>query len=255
MHKRVLLQPAYILHRQPFRNTSLMVDFLTLDHGRVRLVARGARRGRSRHRPLLQPFQPLLISFTGRGEVKTLTDIEGAPRITALQGRRLFSGLYINELLVRLLLNHEEHRALYRLYQSTLQALQDSAATEAALRRFELGLLAELGYGINLALDCSTRLPIEADALYRFTPDVGFRRLAEVQNRVAEPKAGEPGAGEPGADDCFLGAHLLALGEMQQGSARGDGNDDSARAAKRLLRMALRCHLGSRPLHSRRLWK
>ena len=232
---RVQLQPAYILHRQPFQNSSLLVDFLTLDHGRVRMVAKGARREKSRHRSLLQLFQPVLVSFSGRGEVKTLTGIETGVEAVRLRGRSLFSGLYMNELLVRLLLNHEEHRALYQIYQDALLALQEGADIEPTLRRFELGLLAELGYGINLTVDCVTRLPIDPAALYRFTPDVGFRRLDAVM--------------EPGADDYFQGEHLLALHDLRL------EREDCAKAAKRLLRLALGSHLGQRPIHSRRLWR
>lgn len=242
-YNRIQLQPAYVLHRQSFRNTSLLVDFLSMDHGRLRLVARGARREKYRQRPLLQLFQPLLISFAGRGEVKTLTGLESGVQAIRLRGRQLFSGLYMNELLVRLLLNHDEHRGLYQLYQDTLLALQGGGGIEPALRRFELGLLAELGYGINLGLDCTSRLPIEPAALYRFTPDVGFRRFE--------------GVAEPGAtQDCFRGEHLLALRELQQGSEDDWQNcsEVCAHAAKRLLRAAISSHLGRRPLNSRLLY-
>ncbi|MEC7605463.1 MAG: DNA repair protein RecO, partial [Pseudomonadota bacterium] len=119
MNSRITLQPAYVLHRRPFRNTSLLVDLFTLDFGLIRAVAKGARRQKSRSRALLQLFQPLLVSVSGKGEVKTLTSVESNVSALRLQGVRLLSGLYVNELLSRLLQNQEEHAGLYESYRET----------------------------------------------------------------------------------------------------------------------------------------
>ncbi len=234
METRVQLQPAYVIHSQPFRNTSLLVDFFCMDYGRVRAVAKGARREKSRYRSMLQLFQPVLISFTGRGEVKTLGNVECSVGAIKLHGKRLFSGLYINELLTRLLLNHDEHKPLYNIYQDTLIALQGEADMEPLLREFELKLLAELGYGINLEVDCSSREPIVEEQLYRFVPDVGFQQAEEDSAENAAV--------------CYQGRELLALRNLDLADA------SLARAAKRLLRQALSAHLGERPLHSRNLF-
>lgn len=238
METRVQLQPAYVLHRRPFQNSSLLVDFFCLDYGLVRAVARGARRDKSRYRPYLQPFQPLLVSFTGRGEVKTVTGVDSGLGAIRLEGERLFSGLYLNELLTRLLMNHVEHTDLYKSYQDTLLALQGESAIEPTLRRFELTLLSELGYGINLDTDCRSQQPITADGEYHFTPDIGFERARE-------------GVGEPPASQSprrFRGADLVALRQLDL------SEEESSRAAKRLLRLALNAHLGDKPLHSRNLF-
>ena len=235
MESRVSLQPAYVLHSRPFQNTSLLVDFFTLDYGLVRAVAKGARREKSRFRSLLQAFQLLLASFSGRSEVKTLTGLECNLAAMQLSGTRLFSALYMNELLSRLLHNQEEHRALYRHYQDALVGLQGDGEIEPVLRQFELRLLAELGYAINLNEDCSSHEPIDAGSCYRFTPDVGFELAA------AE------GVREKAADE-YLGEHLIALSQLQL-------NDQAAASsAKRLLRQALATHLGDKPLHSRQLF-
>ncbi len=282
--KRVLLQPAYVIHRRPFRETSLLVDFFCLDHGRIAAVAKGARQGKSRMQALLQPFQPLRISFSGRGEVKTLIGAElgvsdevaepeqsrrdikstasdetskpptegpepgarpagfdrAAPR---LSGERLFSGLYLNELLSRLLHNHVEHRQLYGVYAETLAALADTALLERVLRRFELELLAELGYAINLQSDCHRHEAIAADKSYRYLPDVGF----EETDAGHEQGEGQ-GEGQAEAKRIFAGADLLALHRLELENPR------VAAAAKRLLRQALEVHLGGRPLRSRDLF-
>lgn len=233
MSSSIDLQPAYVLHTRPFRDTSLLVDFLCLDHGRVRAVARGARRPASRLRGILQPFQPLLVSLVGRGELMTLRGVESSTTALTLGGTRLFSGLYLNELLTRLLGFREPHPALFRLYQQALLQLHEGRPVEAALRRFELELLGELGYGIDLCHEANGGRPLEATGWYMFDPAEGFEAV-------------------PGPDDAaarvFRGRDLLGL-------HRGELDDEAVRrAAKRLLRQALDVHLGDRPLSSRSLF-
>ena len=206
-----------------------------MDYGRVRAVAKGARSAKSKYRSLLQVFHPLLISFSGRGELKTVTGIESGLAAINLQADRLFSGLYVNELLTRLLLNHVEHKDLYKSYQNTLVALLGDAHIEWVLRRFELSLLAELGYAINLESDCHTHEPIAAACSYRFTPDVGFEL-------VTDATAG------PNSARLFAGEHIVALRKLEL------DDKNIAKTAKRLLRMALSTHLGDKPLNSRSLF-
>lgn len=238
MENRVQLQPAYVLHSRPFQNTSVLLDFFCMDYGRVRAIAKGARSARSKSRSLLQLFHPLLVSLTGRGEVKTVTGVESGHAAISLHGQRLFSGLYVNELLTRMLMLHVEHKALYLHYQEALTQLQGEADVELVLRRFELNLLAELGYAINLQVDCRTHAEITPEQVYRFTPDIGFEVTDETLT-----------ADEGGANPrLFLGTHLIALREFDLASR------EHAQAAKRLLRIALTAHLGDRPLHSRSLF-
>ncbi len=231
MEPRVSLQPSYVLHSRKFRDASLLVDFFTRDHGRVRAVARGALRGGPRRRPPLQPFHPALVSFAGRGELRTVSGVEADGPPALLRGERLFSGLYVNELLVRLLRARQEHRALYRAYQDTLRAIERADGVEPALRGFELRLLAELGYAINLAEERDGRRPIDSRGRYRFDPQTGFARCAAAAG-----------------DGVFQGGHLIALREFRL------HDEEAARSAKRLLRMALAAHLGGRPLASRALF-
>ena len=113
MKRKINLQPAFILHRYPFQNTSLILDFFTLNYGRQRVIVKGGRASRFKSRSLLQPFQPVLASFSGRGELKTLIEIESYAASIKLQGEYLFSGLYINELLIRLLEGDIEHDLLF----------------------------------------------------------------------------------------------------------------------------------------------
>ncbi|PCJ24558.1 MAG: DNA repair protein RecO [SAR86 cluster bacterium] len=235
MDSKVFLQPAYILHRLPFQNTSLLVDFFTMDFGRVRAVAKGARSAKSKYRSLLQPFHPLLVSLSGRGDLKTVTGIESGLAAINLQGLRLFSGLYVNELLVRMLLNHVEHKELYKAYQSTIVALQGAEDIETVLRRFELNLLAELGYAINLEVDCHSHEPIQEGESYLFTPDIGFELVKLETSQHSSSR-------------LYKGEHIVALRQLKL------IDKDIAKSAKRLLRTALGTHLGGKPLNSRNLF-
>ncbi len=236
MENRVQLQPAYVLHRQAFQNTSMLVDFFCLDYGRVRAVVKGARSEKSEYRSSVQPFQPLLLSFSGRGDVKTVVGLESSVGALHLQGQRLFSGMYLNELLARLLHNYVEHKPLYLVYQDTLLALQGDAELEVLLRKFELGLLAELGYGINLESDCETDAPLAADKFYRFFPNLGFSQIGSDTSETPQSVR-------------FFGANLLAIKDLNFKEA------GVLSSAKRLLRIALAVHLGDKPLHSRSLFK
>lgn len=241
MTTRIDLQPAYVLHSQPFQNTSLLVDFLCLDHGRLRAVVKGARRPKSRYKALLQPFQPLLITLVGRSELKSLTAAESSVAALQLHGRRLFSGMYINELLTRLLMFNEEHADIYRSYQQAIVALQGDGDMQRILRRFELQLLDALGYGINLLTDCHSGEDIDEAASYLFHPDIGFERVAVTGQPLAAPISSEV--------PLFRGAHILALAQDAVLER------DAAVAALRITRTALRSHLGDKPLVSRDLFR
>lgn len=233
MVAKIELQPAYVLHAQPFQNTSLLVDFFSLDYGRVRAVAKGARRPTARNKALLQPFQPLLISLMGRNELKNLTAIEVSHGALSLQGTRLFSGLYMNELLVRLLLSHEAHPDLYRSYQQAIIGLSGNRDVMAILRRFELDLLEALGYGLNLEVDCRTGAPIAGEGRYLLVVDEGFERLEGASDSAA----------------VFTGAEIDSLRVCEF------SDKSHSRAAMRMTRLALQRLLGDKPLASRELFQ
>lgn len=231
---RVILQPGYLLHRRPYRDTSQLMEVFTAEHGRLSLVARGVRRkarGGSTG-AIVQPFVPLLLSFTGRTDLKTLTGAEVAGGAIALRGERLFSGLYVNELLLRLLHKHDPYPQLFANYAKTLQELAGADRAEETLRRFEFGLLDELGYSFDLAHDAMTGAAIEEQTWYRYQADSGL---------VATQR------GHDAAVPAFIGADLLAL-------SRGEYTGDARRTAKRLLRQVLYEHLDGQPLRSRDLF-
>ncbi len=236
MTVRVNLQPAYILHARPYRDTSSILEAMTPEHGRISLVARGARRttrGGS-NAALLQVFTPLLLSFSGRGELRTLCGTEAAGPAKSLRGEKLFSALYVNELLVRLLHRHDPHPLLFAAYGNTLDDLVDAAQVETALRRFELTLLDELGYSFDLCIDGHSGEAVHPENWYHLHSEYGLIARGD------ELDARRP---------AFVGADLLAMdaGQWGQGSV--------LKTAKRLLRLALAAHLGDAPLKSRDLFR
>jgi DNA repair protein RecO (recombination protein O) len=166
-------QPAFILHARPYRETSLLLEVFTRDHGRVGLIARGVRRERSRlPRGVLQPLQPLLLSWVARGELGTLAGADMASAPLALGGAGLFAAMYVNELVQRLSERNDPHPHAFMAYAQCLARLADAGQMAWTLRRFERDFLADLGYALALthAADGS---PIEADADYGYDPESG----------------------------------------------------------------------------------
>jgi DNA repair protein RecO (recombination protein O) len=256
------LRRGFVLHRRDYRNSSLLLDLFTADEGRIVCVAKGAKasaRGRSALASLLQPFQPLWLSWFGRGEVKTLARAEAAGPSLALSGERLYCGFYLNELLMRLIERHDVQEGLFVFYQQALADLE-AEPIEALLRRFELRLLEELGYALDLSADRRGE-PIMPAGWYRYHPSLGFERMPDRAPEVgpdAGPKtvieANAPGArsdaqsaGEPAVLINGVTLARLAAGEALQPADRAP--------ARALMRAALAPHLGPKPLRSRELFR
>ena len=230
--KPVELQRAYILHTRPYRDTSLLVDFLTVDFGRVSAVVRGVRQRKGSKRQLFNPFQRLLISWQGNSSLKLLTAFESDNVSIPLVGTGLYSGFYLNELLMRLLQEMDPHSEVFDAYQLCLIGLRNAQELEPVLREFEFRLLSELGYGLDFTHDALTQEAVRGDRLYRCDTQEGFSKCMP---------------GSP-ANLVFDGSCLLAI-------AAGDYSAPETRqSAKRLTRMLLKPLLGSRPLKSRELF-
>jgi DNA repair protein RecO (recombination protein O) len=253
---RVLLQPAYVLHRRAFRDSSLLVELFTPQYGRVGMVARAARRSSSRLTGVLQPFRSLLVSWSGNGELPSLSGAEAEGDNRWLTGQTLLGGFYLNELVMRLLHRFDPHPDLYAVYHRTVQAFGEicrggrigvdridrgadassAVKLECALRIFEKHLLEEIGYGLVLNHDAEKGRPIEPGQLYLYHLMQGPVRLDVGQAGVAPNRL------------VIRGQSLLDL-------ARGCLEDRvSLREAKRLTRAALAEQLGERPLKSRSLF-
>lgn len=170
---RVQQEPSFILHTRPYSETSLYTEVFSKDYGRLTLTAKGARRQKSQYRGLLLPFQELSISWSGRGEIPTLTSAEFVSKWRPLNGGSIYCGFYINELLSKLLHRHEAHPGLYTAYVATMDQLSDDKGHEIALRIFEKRLLSELGYAMNLAKDAKNNKDICENNVYRYVPQIG----------------------------------------------------------------------------------
>lgn len=223
---KINLEPAYVLHRRPYRDSSLIINLFTLNHGRISVVARSARGLKSRYKGKLEMFSPLLVSWVGRRELKTLGDVELNGMPTTFSGDTLLCGFYLNELLLRLLEHEDPYPNLFRAYQKTLDTFKMKEHLQATLRCFEKKLLHELGYGLSF-------LKIEPENYYQYFPNRGFERCETVDEQGA----------------VFSGNSLIALrDECFQDSV-------SLSDAKRLMRMVLSQHLGNKPIKSRELLK
>ncbi len=231
--QRIQDEPAFILHNYPFRETSLLLEVFSRNHGRLPLVARGARRPRSALRGLLMNFQPLRLAWFGKGEVRTLHSAEWQGGQPQLQGTALLCGFYLNELLLNLMARDDAHESLFDYYQQTLQRLAHEQDHAATLRCFEKHLLQELGYALQLDREADSGRPIVATAQYRY-----------VVERGALPESEDAPEG------------LTVLGKTLQDMAADDYRDPvSARQGKQLMRMLLNHYLAGKVLHTRELIK
>ena len=164
---------AYLLHAYPYSETSLILDVFARDHGRLSILARGARRPRSAMRGVLIGFQPLELGWFGGGEVKTLAKAEWQGGVPLLQGRCLLLGYYLNELLLKLLPREDAHPMLFSAYAQAIEALARGGSDAPELRRFEKTLLKELGYGLTLDQEAEAGQPVQAEREYLYLVERG----------------------------------------------------------------------------------
>lgn len=225
------LEKSYILHQRAFSESSLILDIFSDNVGRCSLLAKGAKRPKSFWRGLLVPFRPLLLSWAGRSELKTLTQAEADGKSILLTGTKLWCGLYLNELLMRLLSISDPHPEIFRAYQIAITQLETTESEERVLRCFERDLLEGLGYGIAYC-DFESGAPIEPEVLYVFDPTQGFSLLRDAKAKL-----------------IVSGASILAL-------SRGEfENAEQLKEVKMLLQSAIQVHLANKPLQTKQLFR
>jgi len=229
--RRILLTPGYILHHRPYRDTSRILEVFTREHGRLSLFARGVRGPKAKLASVLQPFQLLLLSWTGRGEAGQLTGAECVEQGVSLPASCLMSAFYLSELLLKLTTRHDALPALFDDYHETLEGFRRGGQLEPGLRVFEKRLLETIGYGLDLSAEANTGERIVAGAYYHFRPAQGLVPTA---------------ADAPGA---LAGESLINLASERLQGVRE--LDDS----RRLLQAALAQCLEGRPLSTRTVAK
>jgi DNA repair protein RecO (recombination protein O) len=224
------LQPGFVLHRRDYRDSSLLLELLTRDRGRIVAIAKGAKVGKRRQTGVLQAFAPLLVACQGRGEILTLCKVEAAATPFALPGKRLYCGLYVNELVLYLTAREDPQPQLFAAYLEVLGELAIVDDVDQPLRRFELSLLSTLGFGLQLTVEADGRTPIDANQYYDYQTDLGV----------------VPGQ----AHGWLSGKTLLALAHREQLS-----DPQIKLEARRLLRLAIGAQLGNKKLRSRELFR
>lgn len=230
--KRVADELGFVLHAWPWRESSLVADVFSLRYGRVFLIAKGAKRQASPLRGLLVPFAPLRLAWGGRNEAKVLTKAEWMGTLAPLSGEALLSGFYMNEMVLKLTEREDAHPKLFGAYVETLHALgtEDRTGRQCVLRRFELALLDELGWGLTKPV----RSAAEA-------PAAGFVLRDGMLTALHAHETPRPG--EVLRDEALIDALL----------SRDFKDARTLRAARDILREAVAHHLGSRTLHARRI--
>lgn len=185
---RISNEPAYVLHRYDWSESSLILDVFTRQYGRVALVARGAKKPSSSFRPILLPMQPLHVAFGGDAEIRTLKSAEWQGGHVMPTGDALLSGYYLNELLMRLLAREDPHPVLFDAYAATVQLLasQNVDTLQLALRAFELRLLRDIGLLPLLDAETSTLAPLAPYTRYVLVAEAGLRQ-AHDDDRVSLP--------------------------------------------------------------------
>lgn len=228
---RIAEQPAFVLHSYPYRETSLVIDVLTRDHGRIALVAKGAKRPHSALRGVLQTFQPLSLSWSGKSELRTLTGAEWVGGMLPLAGDGLLCGFYANELLVKFCAREDPHPPLFQHYLVTLTRLAHGEPPVQVLRSFERVLLRETGYAMTLKRTVARRA-VEPDKLYVFDPQRGVR---------------DAGGDAPSHWPVIAGQTLLDMEEDDYHRAQ------TVAQSKTLMRFLLNTYLGGTPLATRQI--
>lgn len=219
----------YILHSRKYRDTSLLIDVLSYNEGRYSLVVRGARGSKSKISGIVQPYRRLNVTVYGKGELRTAGKLEPTGAAFTLGGENLLLGLYVNELLYRILGKFDPMPELYEAYEQLLASLADPQFDMASLRQFELHLLMQLGYGITFDLDAGNGEFVSEGNRYRFVAEEGFHCYQ--------------GEGE----NLYKGADLLAI-------AAGDMTGEREKIVRQIVRRSLKPLLGNRPLKSRDLF-
>ncbi len=227
---RIVGQPGFVLHSYSYKETSLIVDIFSRDHGRIPVVAKGAKRPTSKLRGVLQTFQPLSLSWTGKAEVRTLIDAEWVGGMLPLEKSALLCGFYLNELLVKLLARDDAHPTLFNHYVTALNELAHEEPAPIVLRKFELALLKETGVATDFTVCRSTGEAIDPKRSYVVDPQNG-PRLSRVSDRWP----------------AVAGKTLLDMEEQNYDDAVTQSQ------SKTLMRFLVAHHLGGVPLNTRQI--
>ena len=230
---RVSLEPAFVLHTRAFQETSIIVDFFTKSYGRLNAIAKGAKRPKSPLRSVLTPASKLSITLSGKNDLKTLSNVEIIDHYQLNNGVSLNSIVYVNELITKAMEKEDPHKEIFNQYENLIVNLSNNSSNtelEKALRDFELNLLQEMGYGVDLTRESETDTKLQSKDYYRFDPDKGFSLITETNL----------------SNNAFLGQDII---DFSEGRFEKKTTRD---ASKIIMRAALDYHLGNKTLNIRK---
>ena len=227
-------EPAYLIHQRPFSESSQIINLFSRHFGRVDVIAKGSKRPKSKFKSLLQPFMPILVSWSGRSQLKTLRGIDlNIKQKTTLPNKQLMSAFYLNELILSFLITNDPYPELFDYYALTIDKLSDVDSNESVLRTFEINLLSQIGYAINFQTEAMSSNYIDAEQVYRFVVEEGFIRSNTTTTH-----------------------HSLIKGSIIKAIERGDYSTSQVlKAAKRITRKSIKYHLSGKELNTKKVFK
>jgi len=227
-------EPAYLMHQRPFSESSQIINLFSRHFGRVDVIAKGSKRPKSKFKSFLQPFLPILVSWSGRSQLKTLRSIDlNIKQKTTLPNTQLMSAFYLNELILSLLTTTDPYPELFDCYALTIDKLSDIDSSEAVLRIFEINLLSQIGYAINFQTEAMSSNEIEAEQVYRFVVEQGF-----IRSNTTTPH------------------HSLIKGSIIKAIEKGDySTSQILKAAKRITRESIKYHLSGKELNTKKVFR
>lgn len=233
LNNKISLEPAFVLHTRPFQETSIIVELFTASFGRINAVAKGAKRPKSPLRSILTPSSKLSVTLSGKHDLKNLSSAEITDHFSLTSGLAINSLVYINELIIKATEKEDPHQGVFKFYESLLRSMsknQDRILIEKLLREFELNLLQEMGYGVDLQREAETSKKIEKSKQYQFDPDKGFSAVNRENDNI----------------NVFKGDDILRFfeGNLEKKTTRD--------ASKSIMRASLDYHLGNKTLNIRK---
>ena len=233
-HQLIEGEPAYLIHQRPYSETSQIINLFSRHYGRVDVIAKGSKRPKSKFKSFLQPFSPILVSWSGRSQLKTLRSVDiSSSKQPNVSGKHLMSAFYLNELILSFLTTADPYPDLFDAYSLAIENLSSADSSEIILREFEIELLTEIGYAINFRTEAMSSKKIEPNLLYRFVAEEGF--VSSVTSSMR--------------DTLIKGSVIHAIDQ-------GDFSDpETLRIAKRIARKSIKYHLSGKELNTKKVVK
>ena len=233
-HQIIEGEPAYLIHQRPYSETSQIINLFSRHYGRVDVIAKGSKRPKSKFKSFLQPFSPILVSWSGRSQLKTLRSVDISSRKQPnVTGKHLMSAFYLNELILNFLTTADPYPDLFDTYSLAIENLSNADSSEIILREFEIELLTEIGYAINFQTEAMSSKKIEPNQSYRFIAEEGF-----VSSIASSAR-----------DALIKGSVIHAIDQ------RDFSDPETLRTAKRIARESIKYHLSGKELNTKKVVK